>query len=226
MPGDWAGWLKGRSACPACGTRLGPADLVPLASWLALRGRCRHCRAPIDVSYPLTEIACLLVPALAFALLPPDRAWLAAALGWWLVALAAVDLRTRLLPDALSLPLLLLGVLVAVLGPAAGLEPPVTGADSLTGAVAGFSVFALLGLLYRRLRGRDGLGLGDAKLLAAAGAWLGWQALPGTVLAAALLGLGQAVLAGAHRDPAREVPFGPALALAFWIGLVALLARS
>ncbi|MDX6750974.1 A24 family peptidase [Geminicoccaceae bacterium 1502E] len=226
VPEDWRGWLTGRSACPACGARLGPADLVPLASWLALRGRCRHCGTRISPLYPLTEAAALLLPALAFLLLPAPQAWLASAIGWWLLALALVDLRTMLLPDALTLPLLLAGVLLAALGPRLSLPAPVAAADSLIGAAAGFAVFALIALLYRRLRGRDGLGLGDAKLLAAAGAWLGWQALPATVLTAAVAGLCLAVLAGAHRDPSREVPFGPALALAFWIELLVVLAEA
>lgn len=223
MPEDWRGWLTGRSVCPACGTRLGPADLVPLASWLVLRGSCRHCNAPIPLYYPLCELAALLVPVVAFLLLAAPQAWLASLVGWWLLALALVDLRTKLLPDAMTLPLLLAGALLSVLGPGAGLAPPAGPADSLAGAVAGFAVFALVAAAYRRLRAREGLGLGDAKLLAAAGAWLGWQALPIVVLTGAVLGLCMAVLAGAHRDPSREVPFGPALALAFWIELLVIL---
>lgn len=207
----------GRSRCPACGARLGPLDLVPLLSWLALRGRCRHCGAPIGAWYPLVELAAAAIGAIALAALPAPEAWLAAVLGWWLLALAAIDLLTWLLPDALTLPLVVAGLLVALWG-----EPALTSpAGAAIGAAAGYLTLAGIALAYRRLRGREGLGLGDAKLLAAAGAWLGPERLPTTVLAAALLGLAFALLARrGELAPETALPFGPALALAFWGGFV------
>lgn len=202
----------GRSRCPACGTTLRPADLIPFWSWLRTGGRCRHCGAGLSAWYPLVELAAVAIGVLSLWLLPVPDAWVAALLGWWLLALALIDLRTWRLPDALTLPLL-----VAGLGAAALHQPPETPLiGALAGAAAGYGVLAGLGYVYRRLRGRDGLGLGDAKLLAAAGAWLGLASLPWVVLAAALLGL---LLALAQRRPLQAetaVPFGPALALAFW----------
>lgn len=211
----------GRSQCPACGITLQPADLVPLWSWLRARGRCRHCGARLSLWYPLVELAAIAIGALSVLLLPLPEAWLAAVLGWWLLALALIDLRAWLLPDTLTLPLLAAGLAAAAMG----LPPGTSLANAVGGAAAGYAALAGLGYVYRRLRGREGLGLGDAKLLGAAGAWLGLDSLPWVVLAAALLGL---VLALAQRQPMRAetaVPFGPALALAFWAVFLLLAAR-
>jgi leader peptidase (prepilin peptidase)/N-methyltransferase len=211
----------GRSQCPACGVTLRPADLIPLWSWLRARGRCRHCGARLSLWYPLVELAAIAIGALSVVLLPLPEAWLAAVLGWWLLALALIDLRAWLLPDTLTLPLLAAGLAAAALG----LPPGTSVASAVGGAAAGYAALAGLGYVYRRLRGREGLGLGDAKLLGAAGAWLGLDSLPWVVLLAALLGL---VLALAQRQPMRAetaVPFGPALALAFWGVFLLLAAR-
>ncbi|MFZ1429036.1 MAG: A24 family peptidase, partial [Geminicoccaceae bacterium] len=180
---------------------------------------CRHCGARLSLWYPLVELAAIAIGALSVSLLPLPEAWLAAALGWWLLALALIDLRAWLLPDTLTLPLLAAGLAAAAMG----LPPGTSLANAVGGAAAGYAALAGLGYVYRRLRGREGLGLGDAKLLGAAGAWLGLDSLPWVVLAAALLGL---VLALTQRQPMRAetaVPFGPALALAFW-GVFLLLA--
>jgi leader peptidase (prepilin peptidase) / N-methyltransferase len=217
-PEGWRGLALGRSRCRACGARLAPRDLVPLWSWLGARGRCRHCGAKLPAFYPLVELAAAAVGAVslaAAAVVPsPPAALLAAPLGWWLLALAAIDLRSWRLPDALTLPLAAAGLVAA----AAGLLPGGVGPwHALAGAALGYLTLAGLAWAYRRLRGREGLGLGDAKLLAAAGAWLGPAALPTVVLAAAVLGLGLALLRGAGRvRPETAVPFGPPLALAFW----------
>ena len=210
----------GRSCCDHCGTPLGPRDLVPLLSWLVSRGRCRHCQAPIGEFYPLVELAALAVALWAGTLDSGVALWLDCALGWGLLALGWIDAEHLLLPDLLTLPLILGGLAAAWL-----LEwPPVV--DCAAGAAAGYVGFRLLAFLYRRLRGRDGLGAGDAKLLAAAGAWLGWQALGDVILGAALVGILWTV---ARRRPTTDlpadpddpgpgaVPFGPALALAIWI---------
>jgi leader peptidase (prepilin peptidase)/N-methyltransferase len=210
-------WLRGRSSCPSCATPLGPQDLVPLASWLALRGRCRHCGAPIGVWYPLVEGAALAIAVVAFGLLAPPAAWPAAVVGWALLALALIDQRELILPDALTLPLIVAGLVVAGLGRRIGLAPLVDLPEAATGAAIGFSCFALLAWGYRRLRHREGLGLGDAKLLAAAGAWLGALRLPMVILVAALIALAVALALDWHRRPDRQVPFGPFLAIAFWL---------
>jgi leader peptidase (prepilin peptidase)/N-methyltransferase len=212
-PADRAVWWRGRSACGTCGTTLGAFDLVPIASWIALRGRCRHCGAPIPLWYPAVEATALAIALVAFALLPTPLAWLAAVLGWWLLLLALIDLRELILPDALTVPLIVVGVLLSATlpGPAPSLR------DSLLGAAAGFGALALVAWAYRVLRHREGLGLGDAKLFAAGGAWLGVMRLPELLLLAAMLGIAHALAAGAWRRPDKLVPFGPALALAFWL---------
>lgn len=220
-PEGWQGIWCGRSRCPACRRPLGPLELVPVASWFWQRGRCRSCGAALGAWYPLVELTGAAIGLISAALLPAPQAWLVALLGWWLLALAAVDLVAWILPDALTLPLLALGLLAAALGdrlPA--LAPPTSLPSALAGAAAGYAALAVLGFVYRRLRGREGMGLGDAKLLAAAGAWLGFERLPLVVLAAALLGL-LTVLARAQPWRAETaVPFGPALAAAFWGSLV------
>jgi leader peptidase (prepilin peptidase)/N-methyltransferase len=207
-----------RSRCDLCATPLGARDLVPLASWLLARGRCRHCYAAIGEFYPLVELAALAVALWAGTLDVGAALWLDCLLGWGLLTLAWIDAEHLLLPDVLTLPLILAG-----LGAAWVLEwPPIV--DAAAGAAVGYLAFRLVAFAYRRVRGRDGLGGGDAKLLAAAGAWLGWQALGDVVLGAALGGILWFV---ATRPPARldeqpvagpaELPFGPALALAIWV---------
>ena len=179
---------------------------------MSARGRCRHCAASLSAFYPLVELTAAVIGALAWAMLEPDDAAVAAALGWWLLALALIDLRSWRLPDALTLPLIAAGIGAAAIG----LLPAVDLLRSLAGAAIGYLVLAGISWAYRRLRGRDGLGLGDAKLLAAGGAWLGVETLPWMVLLAATLGL---VLALVRAQPVRAetaVPFGPPLALAFW----------
>lgn len=204
-----------RSACPHCDRRLAAADLFPLASWLASGGRCRYCAVSLGMFYPGIEIAALGVAVWATVALPgPLLIWAGCLLGWSLLAAAVVDSRHLVLPDILVLPLIPAGILLH-----AWLDPGLwTG--HLLGAVAGFTLFAAVGLLYRVLRGREGLGLGDAKLLAAAGAWVGWAGLPGVVLLGAVFGLAAALamrMAGREVGRATELPFGPPLALAFWL---------
>ncbi len=206
--------LVGRSRCPNCQTTLGIADLVPIVSWLATRGRCRHCGAPVDRFYPAIELAALAVPLWAASETTGWVLWASCILGWCLLTLAVMDTRSMVLADSLTLPLVATGLAVSwALG---------TGTlyDAATGAALGFLSFALIGWLYRKLRGREGLGLGDAKLLAAAGAWLTWQALPGVVALAALAGLATALVRSLVRQSFRageRLPFGPHLGAAIWL---------
>lgn len=210
--------VRGRSRCPACAHPLAAADLVPLVSWLMLGRHCRYCRAAIPAFYPLFELASLAIALWAVLVVPGWLVWPTCVLGWVLLCLAEIDRRHLLLPDALTLPLLGLGLIVTALALQDWLP------DHVIGAAAGFSAFALIAAAYRRLRRREGLGLGDAKLLAAGGAWLGWQALPTVVLLAAILGLA-AVLAvrlvrrGEMRplEGDQPVAFGPFLAAAIWL---------
>jgi len=206
--------LRGRSACPHCGTVLGFLDLVPILGWALARGRCRHCDAAVSWRYPAIEVAALVIAAWSVAVLPGWLAWAGCLLGWSLIALAAIDVRHLLLPDTLTLPLVPAGLAVA------WLVDPAKMPDHALGAVAGFLALAAVGFAYRHLRGREGLGLGDAKLFAAAGAWASWQGLPSVLLLAAAGALAWQLVAARWRDrplAGRELPFGPYLAAALWL---------
>ena len=189
--------------------------MLPLLSFLLLRGRCRHCHAPITPFHPLIELAATAVALWATLADPqPERIWATCALGWSLLALAWIDCTDFLLPDVLTLPLLLAGLDLTFAWQPAEL------ADHSIAAVLAYLSFQGLGYAYRRLRGWDGLGGGDAKLIAAAGAWCGLSALPFVVLGSALLGLLAALglaLAGRTVTSTTRIPFGPCIALAFWL---------
>ncbi len=208
-----------RSRCEACGRTLDARDMVPIASFLILRGRCRGCRvriAPMHLGIELAAMGVALWAVLALTKTEADsvRLWLACGLGWTLLALAWIDWDHLRLPDVLTLPLV-----VAGLGATLLLDP---GAAPEHAAAAALGYLALRGLAvgYRALRGRDGLGAGDAKLLAAAGAWVGVEALPAVVLGAALFGIGLALagrLRGRAVSRATPIPFGPGLCAALWL---------
>jgi leader peptidase (prepilin peptidase)/N-methyltransferase len=203
--------LRGRSHCDACDAALGPRDLVPLVSAALSRGRCRHCAAPIDPRHWQIELAALGIGVVAGLVVPGPAALAGSVFGWLLLTLAALDVTEFWLPDPLTLTLALAGVVAGV----AGIEPPL--ADRLIGGVAGFGALWFVGVAYKRLRGREGLGGGDPKLFGAIGLWLGWRMLPAVLLLAALTGLAL-VLAGMLRGrPAKmddPVPFGALLAIA------------
>ncbi|HZF43923.1 MAG TPA: prepilin peptidase [Sphingomonadaceae bacterium] len=205
--------VRGRSRCDACGRGLRVTDLVPVLSFLALRGRCRECGVGISADHLAAELACALVGATAFAAAPPTVAVAGAAFGWVLIALALLDATAFWLPDRLTLPLGIAGVLAA----GAGLGVPLR--DSLIGAAAGFGVLALIAVIYRLLRGRVGLGGGDPKLLGAIGAWLGWTMLPAVLLLASATGLLLVALRHVRGRPVSRsdaLPLGTLMALAAW----------
>jgi leader peptidase (prepilin peptidase)/N-methyltransferase len=206
--------MTGRSACDVCGATLGVRDLVPLFSWAALRGRCRHCGVAVGWFFPAIEL-CAFAVALWSGLVVSGLAfWLSCGLGWILLALAATDFKYLLLPDFLTLPLIAAGLAANWL-----LDPSALTADVI-GAVVGFGAVVILRFVYERLRGREGMGLGDAKLFAAAGAWTSWAGLPSVLAIAAMSALVFAVLRGArggHLSLADSVPFGPFLAGGLWI---------
>ena len=212
---DFGGFVAGRSVCPTCRHQLAARDLVPVVSWLLLRGRCRYCAAAIGWHYPAAELGAAILALWATTVFSGWLLWATSALGWALLALSIIDLRTYRLPDLLTVP-----ILAAGLGVAAIAEPE-TIFDHLLGAAAGYAALAGIGWLYRAARGRDGLGCGDAKLLAAGGAWLSWQALPVVVLIAATLALlvtGLSQVAQKRSISADMlVPFGPYLAAAIWL---------
>jgi leader peptidase (prepilin peptidase)/N-methyltransferase len=204
-----------RSACPHCGAELAPRDLIPLLSFALLRGRCRRCGGAIGWFHPVVEIAATAVAGWA-ALVDPhaDHLWIDCLLGWTLMTLGWIDWRCMVLPDILTLPLALVGLVVTAIA-----QPDALGAHA-AGAAAGYFSFQAIAWCYGVLRGREGLGGGDAKLLAAAGAWLGWEALPWIVLLAALMGLCAALmlrLRGVELRADTALPFGTVLATSFWI---------
>lgn len=209
-----------RSYCPTCGQQLRAYHLVPLLSYLALRGKCAACASPIPARYPLVEFLAAAAGVIAVAIAgAPGPAAAAALFFWMLLALAVIDLETGYLPDALTLPLLVLGLAVNSIA----LFTPLV--DAAIGAAVGYGAFRLIAVVFEKLRGIEGLGGGDAKLLAALGAWLGWQALAPLVFIAALLalaGIGLGALRGQKTSRETPLPFGPALAAAGALTLVAL----
>ncbi len=202
-----------RSRCEGCGAVLTPHDLVPLISWVMARGRCRRCGCPLGWFYPCVEIAAAIVALIALAVDDMPGAALDSLFGWWLLTLAWIDLRRWLLPDLLTLPLIVAGLALAAL-----LDPD-TVLDRALGAALGYVALRAIAAGYRALRQREGLGRGDAKLLAAAGAWVGAMALPQLILLAALAALLAAAalrLGGVRLHAHSALPFGPFLALATW----------
>jgi leader peptidase (prepilin peptidase)/N-methyltransferase len=184
-------------------------------SYLRQRGRCAGCGAPIQPEHLHIELAALAVAALsALLVLPGPMLWLTCTLGWWLLALAWIDAQSFRLPDVLTLPLLAAG-----LAEAAWLEPEALLSRAIAAAVA-YSTLWLLAFGYRRLRGREGLGLGDAKLLAAGGAWVGVSGLPFVMFLGAILALLYALFLWQRGTPltrTTRLPFGPFLAVSIWL---------
>lgn len=205
-----------RSACPVCKHPIAWFENIPVLSWLALRGRCSECHAPISPRYPMVEV--LTGALFGYA------AWrwgvgLQTVLIWGLlaslVALSFIDLDTQLLPDNITLPLLWFGLLINLNAVFCPLD------EAVIGAIAGYLSLWSVYHLFKLLTGKEGMGFGDFKLLAALGAWLGWKMILPIVLAASFAGalIGIAMIVFAGRDRAKPMPFGPWLALG---GLIAL----
>ncbi|MFS2117525.1 prepilin peptidase, partial [Herbaspirillum frisingense] len=175
-------WLP-HSACPHCARPLAPWHKLPVLSWLLLRGRCSFCQARISARYPLVELLTALLFALVAWRFGLGATGLAVMLcSAFLIALAFIDADTMLLPDDLTLPLLWLGLLVNLNHRLVALP------DAVLGAAAGYGVLWLIFWIFKLVTGKDGLGYGDFKLMAALGAWLGWQALPLVLLLASVMG--------------------------------------
>ena len=204
-----------RSRCDSCGAPLAASELVPFASYVLQRGRCRHCGATIQPFHLMIEGAAVLVAIWSIlGEADPVRQWLDCTLGWTLLTLSWIDFRCMWLPDVLTLPLLLAGLAFTLT------VRPADVTAHAAGAAAGYLSLRGISGGYRILRGREGIGGGDAKLMGAAGAWLGLPSLPYVLLLAALLGLAMAaclVLRGRRLRAQSPLPFGPCLALAFWL---------
>jgi leader peptidase (prepilin peptidase) / N-methyltransferase len=205
-----------RSGCPSCGHRITPLENIPLASYLWLRGRCSACRAPIGIRYPIVEAFTGVATAYCAWRFGFGYAALGAMLfTWCMIALAAIDIDTQLLPDSITLPMLWVGLVFNLRGTFVDLH------SAVIGAVAGYLVLWLVYWAFKLATGKEGMGFGDFKLLAAIGAWLGWKMLPFVILASSFVGAvaGIALMVLARRGRDVPIPFGPYLAGA---GLIAL----
>lgn len=207
------GLVFDRSRCPRCGAGIAWYDNIPVLSWLALRGRCRACEAPISFQYPLVEgLTALLSLAVVLRFGPSAESLVMLLLSWLLIAMAVIDLRTTWLPDELTMPTLWLGLLSSLWG--LFVEPR----EAILGAAVGYLSLWSVYWGFRLLTGKEGMGYGDFKLLAALGAFAGWQGILPIVLLSSVLGalIGSLYLALRGRDRSTPIPFGPFLALAGW----------
>ena len=199
------------SHCPHCKANISFYDNIPLLSFLWLRGQCRHCKASISWQYPVIELTTMLIWLLAFQ--THGFAVGALVLGVvlsTLLALTVIDLKTLLLPDELTLPLMWFCLLMTLF------NTGVTPQDAMIGATAGYLSLWSVYWVFKLLTGKEGMGYGDFKLLAAIGAWLGWQALPIVIFLSALVGLavGVGLILFQNHSSDKAIPFGPYLALA------------
>jgi len=208
--------VRPRSRCPACGHGITAIENVPVLSWLFLRGRCSACQAPISPRYPLVETSSSLLSA--FAAFHFGYGWAAAGallLIWCLIALTCVDFDSHLLPDSITLPLLWAGLLFNLFDTFTDLQ------SAVIGAAAGYLALWSVYWAFKLTTGKEGMGYGDFKLLAALGAWLGWEMLPLTILLSSLLGalVGIALIVVSKRGRSVPIPFGPYLAAAGMLAL-------
>ncbi len=205
------------SHCPHCKAPVKPWQNIPVVSYLLLGGKCANCKAAISLRYPCIELITGLVSCFLAIKLGPTPAMAGAVLlSWALIALTMIDFDHQLLPDNLTLPLLWLGLLFNLSGTFTALP------DAVIGATTGYLFLWSIFWLFKLLTGKEGMGYGDFKLLAALGAWLGWQALPLIVLLSSLVGTVAAIALMVIRRRGKDVPipFGPYLAVAGWIALV------
>src|SRR5690554_434481 len=206
------------SRCPSCQHQIHWYENIPVVSWLALRGRCSSCSTAISPRYPLIELTAGLIAALtAWQIGYSPWLWALIPAGWCLLALAMIDFDTTLLPDSLTYPLLWAGLLLAVAGISlVDLE------TAVIGAAAGYLSLWSVYWAFKLLTGKEGMGYGDFKLLAAFGAWFGWQMLPLVILLSSVVVavVGLALMSSGLVKRDQGIPFGPYLATAGWIALL------
>ncbi len=210
------------SACPGCGTPVAPKHNVPVLSVLWLRGKCAACGFKISARYPVVEaVAAVLALAVAAAFGATPQMVAALLFTWTLLALTLIDLDHQLLPDSITLPLLWAGLLLAAI-PIGGAPLFVDLQSAVIGAAAGYAVLWIVYQLFKLATGKEGMGYGDFKLLAALGAWVGWQMLPLVILLSAAVGtiVGLTMILVTKRSRHVPIPFGPYLAGAGWIALL------
>lgn len=206
-----------RSACPQCGHQITALENIPVVSYLFLRGKCVACKTPIPIRYPIVELLSGALSALLAWRFGTGLAGLATlAFCYLLIAMTFIDLDTQLLPDDLTLPLLWLGLLVNIQGAFVPLS------EAVVGAVAGYLSLWSVYWLFKLTTGKEGMGYGDFKLLAALGAWLGWKVLPAIILLSSVVGaiVGVSLILFARHGRDKPIPFGPYLAAAGFITLL------
>ncbi len=206
-----------RSRCPHCGHAISALENIPVISYLILRGRCRGCQASISVRYPLIEtLTGLLSAVVAWHFGFSWACFGALLLTWALIALTFIDVDEQLLPDSITLPLLWLGLFFNLFDSFTDLQ------SAVIGALAGYLSLWLVFHAFRLATGKEGMGFGDFKLLAALGAWLGWQFLPVIILLSSLVGavVGISLVLLRQHQRSQPIPFGPYLAAAGWLALV------
>jgi leader peptidase (prepilin peptidase)/N-methyltransferase len=205
------------STCPHCHHEIRPWENIPVLSYLYLRGKCGKCRAPISLRYPIIELATCVLTVMTVAFVGLNTEGIIALIFvWLLIAMAMIDFDTKLLPDNLTLPLMWVGILANLFGIYTTLE------DAIWGAVAGYLSLWSVYHLFRLITGKEGMGYGDFKLLAALGAWMGWQYLPVIILLSSVVGavVGISLILVRGRDRNIPIPFGPYLAAAGWIAFL------
>jgi len=203
-----------RSRCPSCDHAISAWQNIPIVSYLLLSGKCKNCRTPISIRYPLVELVTMVLSLIvAWQFGPSTQAILGIITTWFLVAMTMIDFDHQLLPDSLTLPLMWIGLLAALIPVFSDLR------SAVIGAAAGYLVLWSVYQLFKILTGKEGMGYGDFKLLAALGALLGWQSLPVIILLSSLVGavVGIAIIVITGRDKNIPIPFGPYLAAAGWI---------
>lgn len=216
-PGPPLNLATPNSHCPVCKAAIKPWQNIPVLSYLLLRGKCGNCATTISPRYPVLELVTgLMTLALAWFFDLSPALLGAALLTWALIALTMIDIDHQLLPDDITLPLLWLGLIFNISGTYASLS------DAVIGAVAGYLILWGIYWAFKLLTGKEGMGYGDFKLLAALGAWMGWQALPLIILLSSLVGAvcGIALMIIKRRGKEIPIPFGPYLAMAGWIALL------
>ena len=213
-----------RSRCPSCGTMISAAQNIPVISYLLLKGRCANCGSSISARYPLVELmTAMLGTTCAWYFGPGWEAIMAILLTLALVSVAMIDADTQLIPDSIVLPLMWVGLAMSLFHPMSGATTLfISPVDAIAGAMAGYLSLWSVFWAFKLVTGKDGMGYGDFKLLAALGAWLGWQQLPIIILMSAAVGavINIAMIVFRGKDRTIPIPFGPYLAAAGWITMI------
>ena len=213
-----------RSRCPSCGNEIRAWQNIPVVSYLLLGGKCANCAESISARYPIVELMTAVLAALcAWRFGVGWEALMAIVMTLTLIPIAMIDAETQLIPDSIVLPLMWLGLAMSLFHPMAGADTLfVAPTDAIVGAMAGYLSLWTVYQLFKLITGKEGMGYGDFKLLAALGAWLGWQQLPLIVLMSAAVGavVGIALMAFRNHERSTPIPFGPYLAAAGWITML------